>query len=634
MRLQRALLAHPTAAYLGSISSLAALFLVGLLAYVTLAGGGLAQIILAGLLGIGLALDAAVALVNSEVTHRIKPQRLPRLDFSNGIPAGCRTMVVVPSLLERNAEINRLLQGLELYYLSNPDPQLTYALLTDFGDATTQHRPEDEGLLRQAKAGIENLNQKYAPAAPFYLFHRERQWNPSEGVWMGWERKRGKLADFNRLLLNQGETAYTTQVGDVELIRGSSSTGRPGIKYVITLDADTSLPQGSANRLVATLAHPLNQAEFSADGRTVVAGYSVLQPRVAIKPTSANRSLFSRIFSGNAGFDLYSFAVSDVYQDLFGEGSYVGKGIYDVAAFERSLAGQVRQNTLLSHDLFEGIHGRAALVTDIVLYEDMPWRLLVYSRRLRRWIRGDWQLLPWLFPFVRTQNGWSRNRLSTIDLWKIFDNLRRSLLPPTLLALLVAGWLFLPVSALVWTLLVLLPSALPLAAQAAQPGAPKKRRLELRQRIEPALRPFTRWVLGILFLPYEAYIMLSAIGITIARLFILRKHMLEWATAADLARSFRNSRYRTWMDMAAGLTFAVLLGTATWLVNPSALPADRSALDRLAHLSGDCLLDQPAHLPPAHAALGNTKAASPPPGTPHLGIFRAVRRSGRPLAAA
>ena len=227
---------------------------------------------------------------------------------------------------------------------------------------------------------------------------------------------------------------------------------------MITLDADTSLPQGSANRLIATLAHPLNHAEFAADGRSVIAGYTVLQPRVAIKPTSANRSLFSQIFAGNAGFDLYSFAVSDVYQDLFGEGSYVGKGIYDVAAFERSLAGQVRQNTLLSHDLFEGIYGRAALVTDIVLYEEYPSRYLVYARRLRRWIRGDWQLLPWLFPIVHTENGMAPNRLSIINLWKIFDNLRRSLLPPTLLALLAAGWLFLPGSPLVWTLLVLLPS--------------------------------------------------------------------------------------------------------------------------------------------------------------------------------
>jgi cyclic beta-1,2-glucan synthetase len=307
IRVQRALLASPTATYLGSIAILSVLFVLGLLTYATLSGGSPAQLIIAGVLGFGLALEAAITLVHWIVTHRIKPQSLPRMDFSEGIPPGNRTMVVVPTLLESAEGLSHLLQELELYHLSNPDPQLTYALLTDFGDAPTQRMPEDEQLLGLASTGIENLNQKYAnevvpvpardevfpvPArgtAPFYLFHRQREWNPSEGVWMGWERKRGKLADFNRLLLNLGETTYTTQVGDASILLGSpdSSTGRGspgsstelGIKYVITLDADTSLPQGSANRLVATLAHPLNHAEFSADGRSVVAGYTVLQPR-------------------------------------------------------------------------------------------------------------------------------------------------------------------------------------------------------------------------------------------------------------------------------------------------------------------------------------------------------------------
>ena len=340
---------------------------------------------------------------------------------------------------------------------------------------------------------------------------------------------------------------------------------------MITLDADTSLPQGSANRLVATLAHPLSQAEFAADGRSVVAGYTVMQPRVAIKPTSANRSLFSQIFSGNAGFDLYSFAVSDVYQDLFGEGIYVGKGIYDVAAFERSLAGQVRQNTLLSHDLFEGIFGRAALVTDIVLYEEYPARYLVYARRMQRWVRGDWQLLPWLFPRKRIKNGTASNRLSIIDIWKIFDNLRRSLLPPTFLALLVAGWLVLPGSPLVWTLLALLPSALPLAAQTIQQGKHHPGHLTLKHLFEPVRLPFIRWVLALLFLPYEALLMLGAIRITISRLLIVRRHMLQWKTAAHFARSIQNSRIRNWLEMAGSTIFVVLLGTAIWMINPPAL---------------------------------------------------------------
>jgi cyclic beta-1,2-glucan synthetase len=584
VRLQRALLAQPTATYLGSIAILSVLFVLGLLTYATLSGGSLAQLIIVGVLGFGLALEAAITLVHWNVTHHIKPQSLPRMDFSEGIPSGNRTMVVVPTLLESADELNHLLQELELYYLSNPDPQLTYALLTDFGDAPTQRMPEDEQLLALASVGVENLNQKYAHkvvpvpawvAAPFYLFHRQREWNPSEGVWMGWERKRGKLADFNRLLLNLGETTYTTQVGDVSILRCESSPGSstgPGIKYVITLDADTSLPKGSANRLIATLAHPLNHAEFAADGRSVVAGYTVLQPRVAIKPTSANRSLFSQIFSGNAGFDLYSFAVSDVYQDLFGEGSYVGKGIYDVAAFERSLAGQVRENTLLSHDLFEGIYGRAALVTDIVLYEEYPWRYLVYARRLRRWIRGDWQLLPWLFPIVHTEHGMAPNRLSIINIWKVFDNLRRSLLPPTLLALLAAGWLLLPGSPLVWTLLVLLPSALPIVAQTVQHGKHNFGRLTLKQHLKPTRLPFIRWALAVLFLPYEALLILGAIGTTLTRLLIARKNLLQWTTAANASRSFGlNAHYETWGAMAASLVLSVLLGMTIAIFNPTAL---------------------------------------------------------------
>ncbi|MGB8212135.1 MAG: glucoamylase family protein [Anaerolineales bacterium] len=563
VRFRRALLAHPTLTYLGSIAFFSIVFVLGLLTYTKLVGGSLVQILLAGVLGLGLALEAAISLVNWNVTHRIKPVSLPRMDFSDGIPAGNRTMVVVPALLENAVETSHLLQEMELRYLSNPDPQLTYALLTDFGDAPTQHVPEDESLLAQARAGIEALNKKYSQRLPFYLFHRQREWNASEGVWMGWERKRGKLAEFNRLLLGLGETSYITQVGNAEIIHD--------FKYVITLDADTSLPQGSANRLIATLAHPLNQAEFAEDGCSVVAGYTVLQPRVATKPTSANRSLFSQIFSGNAGFDLYSFAVSDVYQDLFGEGSYVGKGIYDVAAFERSLAGQVRENTLLSHDLFEGIYGRAALVTDIVLYEEYPARYLGYAQRLRRWIRGDWQLLPWLFPFVHTESGIAPNRLASIDIWKVFDNLRRSLLPPTLLALLAAGWLVLPGSPLAWTLLVLLPSALPIAAQIIWDGLHNHGRLTLRQMLEMTRLPLTRWALAIIFLPYEALLMLDAIATTLIRLLVARRNLLQWTTAANTARSFGlNKRYETWAAMSASLVLTILLGTASAIFHPAA----------------------------------------------------------------
>ena len=554
-RIQRKLLEYPTVTYFFSIAVLTIILALGLVVYSTIAGGSVAQLIVTGLLGTGLALDAAISIVHWNITHRIKPRSLPRMDFTEGIPQGYRTMVVVPTLLEGVDELQHLLQELELYYLANPDPQLTYALLTDYSDAPSQVMPDDALLLSMATVGINNLNHKYAKTFPFYLFHRQREWNPSEGVWMGWERKRGKLAEFNKLLLDMGETSYMTQVGDASILGE--------IKYVITLDADTSLPQGSAYRLVATLAHPLNCAVFSPDGRSVVSGYTVLQPRVSIKPTSANRSIFSRIFAGNSGFDLYSFAVSDVYQDLFGEGSYVGKGIYDVVAFERSLAGQVRENTLLSHDLFEGIYGRAALVTDIVLYEDYPSRYLVYARRLRRWIRGDWQLLPWLFPIVHTPSGKSPNRLSAINLWKIFDNLRRSLLPPTMLAFIAAGWVFLPGSPMIWTLLVILPSIMPMLIQGFQFGRYNFKRLPLNQILKPLKLPIIRWALVILFLPYEALLILGAIGTTLIRMFIQQKNLLQWTTAANTARLFRKkTSLENWVDMSASLVLTLTIVAA------------------------------------------------------------------------
>ncbi len=561
--LRRWFLARPTSTYLGSIGLISLLIVLGLLSYTYAAGGSLIQLIIVGLLGFALALDASINLVNWNVTHEIRPHSLPRMDFSEGIPTDFRTMVVIPTLLSSTHELDSLLQELELHFLCNPDPQLTFALLTDFNDAPMQHMPNDEQLLSAAKAGVENLNHKYRQTAPFYLFHRQRDWNPSEEVWMGWERKRGKLTEFNRLLLNTGQTSYTTQVGELGILHE--------IKYVITLDADTSLPRDSASRLIATLAHPLNRAEFAADGRSVSAGYTVLQPRVEIKPTSANRSLFSQIYAGNAGFDLYTLAVSDVYQDLFGEGSYVGKGIYDVAAFARSLKGQVRENTLLSHDLLEGIFGRAALVTDVILYEEYPSRYLIYARRLRRWIRGDWQLLPWLSSIAQTRKGIAPNRLSIINRWKIIDNLRRSLLAPTLFALFAAGWLVLPGSPVVWTLLTLLTPALPVAAQTFQNVKKNIGRLSLKDLVGPTRLPAMRWALAIIFLPYEARLALSAIGITLIRLFIVRKHMLQWTTAAHLARSFINTRHRTWWEMAVSITLNILLGIAIVMINPSAL---------------------------------------------------------------
>jgi cyclic beta-1,2-glucan synthetase len=563
-QLRRWLLSHPAALYLGSIQIISLVIVLGLLSYAWLVGGKLPQLVLVGLLVYGLALELAIGFVNRQVTRRIRPRSLPRMDFSGGIPSACRTMVVIPTLLSNIHELDSLLHDLELHFLSNQDRELAFALLTDFTDAPAQHMPEDEKLLWAAKAAVKGLNDKYRGAKPFYLFHRERDWNPSEGVWMGWERKRGKLAEFNQLLLNTGQTTYITQVGDLSFLAA--------IKYVITLDADTSLPQNSAARLIATLAHPLNRAVFDNDGHSVSSGYTVLQPRVDIKPTSANRSLFSQVFAGNSGFDLYTLAVSDVYQDLFGEGSYVGKGIYDVQAFEKSLAGQVRENTLLSHDLFEGIYGRAALVTDVILYEEYPSHYLVYTRRLNRWIRGDWQLLPWLFRTVRTEKGHARNRLSIIDRWKVFDNLRRSLLTPTYLLLLAAGWLVLPGSALFWTILVLLIPAMPVLSQSLRELKQNAGRLSLKGLIRPSRFPAIRWALAILFLPYESAFVLDAIGTTLARLTFDRKNLLQWTPAAHSARSLKlDDRAQVWWEMAPAVIYSIFIGVMVLWLRPPAL---------------------------------------------------------------
>jgi cyclic beta-1,2-glucan synthetase len=460
VRMRRWVRHYPTQTYLGSITLISLTVLSAVLSFAARTGASPLQLMVIVLLSVVPALSVAVGLANWVVTLTLPPRILPKMDFEKGISAECPTLVVIPALLTSATEVNSLLKQIELHYLRNLDPYLSFALLTDLPDALQQSLPGDDALVEQAANGIRALNHRYPRerAAPFYLFHRERRWNADEARWMGWERKRGKLQELNRLLRQSTDTSYTVQIGDSSVL--------PSIKYVITLDADTMLLRQGAQRLVATLAHPLNQAEFNARGR-VTAGYTLLQPRTEITPASASRSLFTRIFAGDVGLDLYTRAVSNVYQDLFGTGIYIGKGIYDVDALERSLKDRIPENALLSHDLFEGIHGRVGLVTDIVLYEDYPPHYLVYMRRSHRWIRGDWQLLPWLLPRVRyAGTGTLSNDLSVIDRWKILDNLRRSLLAPMLLLLFVASWLWLPGPTWAWTLFGILAPAVPLMAGA------------------------------------------------------------------------------------------------------------------------------------------------------------------------
>ena len=405
-----------------------------------------------GLIGLSA---LAVPLVNQCVTFVLPPRALPRLDYSQGIPSIHRTIVVVPTLLSSLQEIDDLIEALEIRYLGNRDPNLFFALLTDFRDAPECTLPDDEALLARTRAAVQALNETYRDDRPciFYLFHRPRVWNPYERVWMGYERKRGKLEQFNALLRGGGQTAFSDIVGDVSPLAS--------IRYVITLDTDTQLPRDAARTLVGNIAHPLNRPMYDAGKGRIVEGYAILQPRASISLTSAGQSRFTKLFAGESGIDPYSRQVSDVYQDVFCEGSFIGKGIYDVDAFRQAVDGRFPENLILSHDLLEGGYARSALVTDVELIEEHPASYAMEASRRHRWIRGDWQLAGWLLPRVPGPPGAKGskataqpNPLSALSVWKLFDNLRRSLVPPSLFALLAGGWLFGPGSAWFWTLVV------------------------------------------------------------------------------------------------------------------------------------------------------------------------------------
>lgn len=523
-------------------------------------------------LGIALALlpssVLSITLVHWLVTLYLPARVLPKLDFSKAIAGDCRTAVVVPVLLSGVDEADQVFEQLQLHYLANPDPLLRFVLLSDYADAASEHLPDDEALLEHLLQGIRQLNRRYdqGQGGPFHLLHRPRRFNPGEGCWMGWERKRGKLEQFNRYLLGSSEAVFSLIEGDSAALRGS--------RFVLTVDADTCLPSGTVARLVGTLAHPLNSAEFELLSGRVRRGYTVLQPRVEIAPERGNRSWFARLYTGDTAIDIYTRAVSDVYQDLFGSGIFVGKGIYEVAPFQRSLEGRAPPNRLVSHDLFEGIHGRAGLVSDIVLYEGFPVSYLDYSRRQHRWLRGDWQLLPWLLRKVPgSDNRRLRNRLSALDRWKLLDNLRRSLIPIALVALVTAGWLLLPGSPWVWTLFAIAAPAAYLFTDLVTGLARGRRRGAVRSSLRRLLDHAGRWLLVVVFLVNDAAIAFDAICRTLWRLRVSHRHLLQWTTAAHQARLLaeRGSRRFAWQQMWPSPLFALVLTLLLGLFNPAGL---------------------------------------------------------------
>ncbi len=559
-RLHRWTQRHPNSLYFGGIFLFTGLALATILQVVD--GVSLPVLGLMGLLALIPASEVGISVINQLVTMLMPPRLLPKLEMrEQGIPEEYMAAVVVPTLLSSVRGVEEALEHIEVQYLANRDPNLRFAVLSDFTDAPTEHREGDEAILMAATTGIRQLNAKYSSSGAdvFFLFHRPRLRNEKQNVWMGWERKRGKLAQFNRFLRGGASGAFSTIVGD--------ATRLTEIRYVITLDSDTILPRDAAQLLVGSIAHPLNRARFDPKVGRVTRGYGIVQPRVGVSLTSAHHSYFASIHSGHPGVDPYTTAVSDVYQDLYGEGSFTGKGIYEVDAFEEATHGRFPENTLLSHDLIEGTYARAGLVTDIELYDDYPARYLTFTRRKHRWIRGDWQLLGWLRRTVPGPDGPERNRLSVISRWKIFDNLRRSLVEITQLVLLITGWFVLPGSVLSWTGIVLLVIGFPwLLSLAISLVRPPRDQSWLAYYIAVGRDVMTnaqQFALTVVFLPHQAVVSLDAILRTLYRLFISKKKLLEWQTASQVERALgAGSQLEHWRKMWPVGALCIGLGAA------------------------------------------------------------------------
>ncbi len=576
-RMRRALAARPLAIYAGGI---VAVTLAGTVVPLVLAAAdgshlGGAWAVTAAVALLLVASQFAVTLVNTLAMALVPPRALPRLDYSGGIPESERTLVVVPTLLGRVEEVDALVEALEIRYLANRDPQLLFALLTDFHDAAQEHLTTDEPLLACATQAIARLNARHAGAA-FYLMHRPRRWNAREGAWMGHERKRGKLEALNRLLRGEPGADFCRIEGDASAL--------PGVRHVITLDTDTQLPREAARQLVATMAHPLNRPVLGSHGgtRRVVAGHGILQPRVGSALVSSGLTGYARTFGGEPGIDPYTGAISDVYQDLFDEGSFIGKGIYDVDAVRQVLQGRLPCDRVLSHDLLEGGYARSGLLSDVELTEHAPARYEVDAKRRQRWIRGDWQIAAWTLPWVPVPDprpgapgctARGRNPLSLLSRAKLLDNLRRSLVPPAMLLLLLIGWLRLPQPGL-WTadvLAVLLaPTGLTLAADLLRPPGSQGLRLQLRLAGAAARRHLARAAYALMVLPHEAQYSLDAIGRTLWRLHVSGRRLLQWQSSADVGRQCVAGAWaalkRTAGQLAIGpaLAVATALALAAW----------------------------------------------------------------------
>ncbi len=511
--------------------------------------------------------ETAAEAIHQVLMFFLPTRNIPRLDFSEGIPEECATVVAVPTLLISKDQVKHLIRSLEVRYLGNVDRNLYFALLTDSPDSDKAF-DENDALVSFCSGMIEALNAKYASPSDtrFFHLHRYRTFNETENTWMGWERKRGKLLDFNELLRN-GEDRFPVKVGNMELLRRS--------RFVITLDSDTQLPRGSAARLVAAMAHPLNQAVLDAVTKTVREGYGVLQPRVGISVQSVNRSRLAYIYSGQTGLDIYTQAVSDVYQDLFGEAIFTGKGIYEIDVFRKALKDRFPSNAILSHDLIEGSYARTGLLSEVEIVDDYPSHFSAYSRRKHRWVRGDWQILKWLFPTVPNAVGERvANPLSVLSRWKILDNLRRSVIEAATFVLFLACWFFLPGSAARWTAaavaLLLIPSYVQCALTLIREWNSVHKFAAILQGLSDFVETQVNVLVFLAFLPHQTMVTLDAIVRTVFRLTVTRRKLLEWETAAQ---SEMDNRKKTPVDVYLDLTPAltIVIAIALWVFRPHSL---------------------------------------------------------------
>jgi len=498
------------------------------------------------------------------------PQKLPRIRFRNAIPDELRSLVVIPAMLHSVDDVDTILEMTEANYLSNRDPNIRFAILTDFPDGAQQQMAGDAPLLEAMTRGLQRLNERYGTSLDvvFSLLHRERQWNERQRAWMAWERKRGKIVELNELIVSGTTGGLQLRIGDLAAIRS--------VRYIISLDADTRLPMGVAARLIGTIAHPLNAARARADG-SLARGFTVIQPRIRTVNGAASATPFASWFRSKQFTSALDY-LQDVHQSLVGTSLYCGKGIYDVPAFHASLVERVPENALLSHDHFEGMHGRVGVALDVVISEDYPTNVLSFMRRLHRWTRGDWQVLPWLLPIVPSPGGrFVRTRFAPIDRWRIFENLRSSLLPVATLASLVLGWLLIPRHALAWTIALSAIYAhqafvMPLAG----PVRAAKGSISWHGLAGETMHRFAqqagRLIFPLTFLGYQAVTVIDAVSRTLYRLFVSRRNLLEWTAAAQSARSIRMTSSFMWRELRAGVLLTAAIAVVLAIQAPQSLP--------------------------------------------------------------